>query len=112
MAKSTTELQEMREQMAGQMSLRVEDKNAIRVVVGMGTCGIAAGARDIMRVIVDEVGAHNATHVKVIMDGKNKDAENAPVVEIHVLGKDTVTYTKVDAAKAKQIAAEVIGEAK
>ena len=105
MAKSTTELQEMREQMAGQMSLRVEDKNAIRVVVGMGTCGIAAGARDIMRVIVDEVGAHNATHVKVIMDGNNKDAENAPVVEIHVLGK-------VDAAKAKQIAAEVIGEAK
>ena len=66
MAKSTTELQEMREQMAGQMSLRVEDKNAIRVVVGMGTCGIAVGARDIMRVIVDEVGAHNATHVKVI----------------------------------------------
>ena len=102
MAKSTAELQEMREQMAGQMSLRVEDKNAIRVVVGMGTCGIAAGARDIMRVIV----------VKVIMDGNNKDAENAPVVEIHVLGKDTVTYTKVDAAKAKQIAAEVIGEAK
>ena len=111
MAKSIAELQAIREQMQGQMSLRVEDKDAILVVVGMGTCGIAAGAREVMATIVDEIGAANVTNVKVVM-GPCDDAANAPIVEIHEPGKDTVTCTKVDAEKAKQIVAGIVGGAK
>ena len=111
MAKSIAELQAIREQMQGQMSLRVEDKDAIHVVVGMGTCGIAAGAREVMATIVDEIGAANVTNVKVVL-GPCDNAENAPVVEIHEADKEVVTFTKVDAAKAKQIVADIVGKTK
>ena len=109
--KSIAELEAIRQKTLGQVNLRREHEGATHVFVGMGTCGIAAGAREIMTTIVDEIGAANVTNIKVVM-GPCDNAENAPVVEIHEADKEVVTFTKVDAAKAKQIVADIVGKTK
>ena len=57
--KSLEELKALRESMQSKMNLRKEDSDTIRVVVGMATCGIAAGARPVLNAFVEEVGKRN-----------------------------------------------------
>ena len=55
--KSLEELKALRESMQAKMNLRKEDGDTIRVVVGMATCGIAAGARPVLNAFVEEINA-------------------------------------------------------
>ena len=76
----------------------------IRVVVGMATCGIAAGARPVLNTLVDEVAKENLTDkVTVTQTGCIGICQYEPVVEVYEPGKDKVTYVKMDAEKAKKV---------
>lgn len=93
--KSLEELKAIRAKMKQQMDLRDNDESNIRVVVGMATCGIAAGARPVLAAFTDEVAKRGLTHVSVGQTGCIGICQYEPVVEIFEPGKEKVTYVKV-----------------
>lgn len=101
--KSLEELKAIREKMQGQVGLREEDKNVTRVVVGMATCGIAAGARPVLTTLSDLVQERGLKNVMVVQTGCIGLCQYEPIVEITAPGKDKVTYVKMDAEKAKEV---------
>jgi len=101
--KSLAELQEIKQKMQGRVVLR-EGSGEIRVVVGMATCGIAAGARPVLNEFVKGVNEGGLTEkVTVSQTGCIGICQFEPVVEIYEAGKEKVTYVKMTADKAKEI---------
>lgn len=101
--KSLAELAAIREKMQSKVVIR-EGMGTVRVVVGMATCGIAAGARPVLRAFTDGVNDAALTDkVTVTQTGCIGICQYEPVVEVFEEGKEKVTYVKVDAAKAKEI---------
>ena len=101
--KSLAELAAIREKMQSKVSLR-EGEASLRVVVGMATCGIAAGARPVLNAFVDGVNGANLTNkVTVTQTGCIGICQYEPVVEVFEEGKEKVTYVKLDAQKAAEI---------
>ena len=101
--KSLEELAKIREQMKSKMALRDGD-NAIRVVVGMATCGIAAGARPVLNTLVEEVNKENLTgKVTVTQTGCIGICQYEPVVEVVTPGHEKVTYVKMTPEKAVRV---------
>ena len=110
--KSLAELRAIKEKMKDKVVIR-EGGEEIRVVVGMATCGIAAGARPVLNTLVEEVEALGlASKVAVSQTGCIGICQYEPVVEVFEAGKEKVTYVKVDAEKAKKIAKEHLKEGK
>ena len=104
--KSLAELAAIRERMKDSVLLR-EGTADVRVVVGMATCGIAAGARPVLNTLVQEVAANELTDkVTVTQTGCIGICQYEPVVEVYEPGKDKVTYVKMDADKAKRVVEE------
>lgn len=101
--KSLEELKAIRDKMRGQVGLRAEDKDVTRVVVGMATCGIAAGARPVLTAFSDAVQEKNLKDVMVTQTGCIGLCMYEPIVEITVPGKEKVTYVKMDAEKSKEV---------
>ena len=100
------DLAKIKAQMKDKVSIR-EGSGAIRVVVGMATCGIAAGARPVLSAFVEEVSKEGlAEKVTVSQTGCIGICQYDPVVEIFQDGKDKVTYVKMTADKAKRVVAE------
>jgi len=106
MAKSIEELRAIREKMRGQIDLRQADGNDIRVVVGMATCGIAAGARPVLNAFTEEVRRRGLSNVTVGQVGCIGLCQHEPVVEVFEQGKDKVTYVGMDAEKAARVVLE------
>ena len=105
--KSLEELKAIRERMQGQIGMRSEHAKDTRVVVGMATCGIAAGARPVLASFVEEVAKEGLTEkVTVTQTGCIGICQYEPVVEVFEDGKDKVTYVKMTADKAKRVVAE------
>ena len=105
--KSIEELLAIKEKAQAQMSARDADGNdGIRVVVGMATCGIAAGARPVLKALVDEVAKRNVQHVSVTQTGCIGMCQYEPIVEIFEPGKEKVTYVQMTAEKAQKVVAE------
>ncbi len=101
--KSLAELQAIRDKMKNKVIIR-EGSSDIRVVVGMATCGIAAGARPVLNAFVESVNAENlADKVTVSQTGCIGICQFEPVVEIYEAGKEKVTYVKMTAEKAKAV---------
>ena len=101
--KSLAELQAIKEKMKNKIVLR-EGSGDIRVVVGMATCGIAAGARPVLNAFVEEVNNANlADKVTVSQTGCVGYCQLEPIVEIYEAGKDKVTYIHMNADKAKEV---------
>ena len=101
--KSLAELAAIKEKMQNKVVLR-EGSNNIRVVVGMATCGIAAGARPVLNTFVEEVSAGNlGDKVTVTQTGCIGICQFEPVVEVFEAGKEKVTYVKMTPDKAKEI---------
>ena len=110
--KSLAELRAIKEKMKDKVVIR-EGGEEIRVVVGMATCGIAAGARPVLSALVEEVeNLGLAGKVTVSQTGCIGICQFEPVVEVFEAGKEKVTYVKVDAEKAKKIAKEHLKEGK
>ena len=102
--KSLEELRAIRERMQSQVSMRAEDHTHTRVVVGMATCGIAAGARPVLNAFVEEVAKRNMTEkVAVTQTGCIGICQYEPVVEVLVPGQEKVTYVKMTPEKAVRV---------
>lgn len=101
--KSLAELQAIKEKMKDKVALR-EGTSEKRVVVGMATCGIAAGARPVLSAFVDGVNKGGMSdRVTVTQTGCIGICQYEPVVEIFEEGKEKVTYVKLTAEKAAEI---------
>ena len=101
--KSLAELAAIRERMQNKVVIR-EGAAATRVVVGMATCGIAAGARPVLNAFVEGVASANLSDkVTVTQTGCIGICQYEPVVEVYEEGKEKVTYVKLDAEKASEI---------
>lgn len=78
-----------------QMNVREEEGAGIRIVVGMATCGIAAGARPVLGGFVEEVAKRGLKNVSVNQTGCIGMCQYEPIVEVLEPGKEKVTYVKV-----------------
>ena len=106
--KTLAELQAIRDSMKDKVSLR-EGMSGMRVVVGMATCGIAAGARPVLSAFVEEVSNQGLTDkATVTQTGCIGICQYEPVVEIFEAGKEKVTYVKMTADKARRVVEEHI----
>jgi len=105
--KSLAELEKIRQEALERMSPR-SDKERMRVVVGMATCGIAAGARPVMQAVLDELKKRNINDVKVAMTGCIGVCKLEPIVEVVDSDGTKVTYVKMTPDKAARVVAEHI----
>ncbi len=99
--KSLEELRKIRETAKKDLVMREENGKKYRIVVGMATCGIAAGARPVLTAIVDRV-ASKKYDAAVLQTGCIGMCKLEPMVEIYE-GERKTTYVLVDAKKAKKI---------
>ena len=107
--KSIADIKAIRDRMQAQVILRDNpDSNETRIVVGMATCGISAGARPVFNALVDEVAARNLANVKVSRAGCLGMCKLEPIIEVFVPGQEKVTYVHVTPEKAKNIIANHI----
>ncbi len=98
-------LEQIRREAQAKLKVREGDQ-PIKVVVGMGTCGIAAGAREVMTTILDELGKREVDDVMVTQTGCIGLCQHEPLVEVVGPGGSKVTYKDVDAEKARKIVAQ------
>lgn len=101
------ELDKIREKAQEKMSLR-QSQNATRVVVGMATCGIAAGARPVMLKFMEEIQKRGLTDVIVSQTGCVGVCRLEPIVDIYRPNEDKVTYVKMTPEKVSRVVAEHI----
>lgn len=107
--KSIQELEAIRQKTLETINLRRE-QTGTRVVVGMATCGIAAGARPVLTAFMDEVAKRNLQGVVVAQTGCIGVCRLEPIVEIYKPGADKVTYVKVTPDMVGRIVTEhVVG---
>ncbi len=103
--KSLAELNAIRDKMKSQVNIRKEDDgNQVRVVVGMATCGIAAGARPVLTAFSEGIAEKNISdRVTVTQTGCIGLCQHEPIVEVMEPGKEKVTYVHMTAEKAKEV---------
>ena len=110
--KTLAELQAIKDKMKDKVVLR-EGFGEKRIVVGMATCGIAAGARPVLSAFVEGINAAGlASKVSVSQTGCIGICQYEPVVEVYEAGKEKVTYVKMDAEKAARVIEEHIKNGK
>ena len=103
--KSLAELQAIKNKMRDRVVLR-EGSNDIRVVVGMATCGIAAGAKPVLSAFLEEVEKRGLSNVTVTQTGCIGVCRLEPVVEVYVPGQEKVTYVKMKPEMVPAIVSE------
>ena len=99
------QLKKLKDKAQQQVALR-EGGKKYRVVVSMGTSGIAAGARDVMKTMLDEIEKRGLDDVEVRVTGEHGLEDIEPVVQIEEAGGEKTTYARLDTEKAKKIVAE------
>ena len=104
--KSLEELAALRERMKKNVPKRQDHTTATRVVVGMATCGIAAGARPVLTAFVEEVNRRGLKDVVVTQAGCIGMCKLEPIVEVFQPGKEKVTYVKMTPEKVSRIVTE------
>lgn len=108
--KSVAELEAIRLATLGQVNLRREHEDAVHVVIGMGTCGIAAGAKEVLKAFMAEANAKELLTMTVAQTGCMGRCDLEPMVEVGCPGQEKVLYTKVKPEMVGRIVAEhVIG---
>lgn len=105
--KSIAELEQIRKKTLEEIGMR-KNKGGRRIVVGMATCGIAAGARPVMNTLVAELKKRNINDVSVTMTGCIGVCRLEPIIEVFEEDGSKVTYVKMDAEKAARVVAEHI----
>ena len=102
--KTLADLKALREKLQGDMKTRREA--GIKVIVGMGTCGIAAGAREVMKAILDETAKRNLIDVQVEQTGCIGMCEKEVLVDVVYYDQPRITYGNVTPEDAKRIILE------
>ncbi|NUN92976.1 MAG: (2Fe-2S) ferredoxin domain-containing protein [Verrucomicrobiae bacterium] len=105
------ELKKLKEKAQRQVSLR-EGHKKYRVVFSMGTSGIAAGARDIMTTMLDEIDKRGLDDVEVAITGEIGLVDAEPIIRVEEASGEQVTYAKVNAADARKIVTEHLEKGK
>ena len=113
MAKLTLDdLRRMREEKQKAMDMRDSSNKDVQVIVGMGTCGIAAGAKDAFAALIDALNEKGLTNVLIRQTGCMGLCHSEPTVEVIAPDMPAVIYGKVDAATAKEIVEKhIVGKA-
>ena len=106
--KSLAELQAIKERTLKSMTSRSDSEDNTRIVVGMATCGIAAGARPVLNAFTEEIARRNLKGVTVSQTGCIGMCQYEPIVEVFVQKKKKVTYVQVSPEKAARIVADHI----
>ena len=107
--KSLAELEAIRQKTLSRINLRKEDENqSVRVVVGMATCGIAAGARPVMLAFMEEINKRNLSNATVSQTGCIGMCRLEPMVDVYLPGKEKVTYVHMTPEKVGRVVAEHI----
>ena len=101
--KSLAELKAIRDKAQAELNMRRENPNAARVMVGMATCGIAAGARPVLNAFVEEIAKRGLKDISVTQTGCIGICQYEPVVEIEIPGEEKVTYVKMTPEKAIKV---------
>lgn len=103
--KSIKDLEAIRQRTLAEVNLR-NDRHGIRVVVGMGTCGISAGARPVMMEFVEEIKRRGVQDAMVTQTGCIGVCRLEPIVEVYVPGEEKVTYVKMKPEMVSKIVQE------
>ena len=103
--KSIADLEKIRQKTLSAVNLRRESEGT-RIVVGMATCGIAAGARPGMNAFIDEIGKRNMLNVVVAQTGCIGMCRYEPIVEVTLPGQEKVTYVHVKPEMVARIVSE------
>ena len=106
--KTLQELEAIRQKKINELNLRESTEGNIRVVVGLATCGIAAGARPVMTAFVEEVSKRQLNNVTVSQTGCIGMCRLEPIVEVYVPGEEKVTYVRMTEEKVARVVAEHI----
>ena len=104
--KSLAELKAIRDKTRASVTLRENAEAGTRVMVGMATCGIAAGARPVLQRLTEEVAKRGLKNVTVAQTGCIGICQYEPVVEVFENGKEKVTYVNMTEDKIAQVVAE------
>ncbi len=106
--KTLEELMAIRDKTRQNMTAREGTGEVTRVVVGMATCGIAAGARPVLNTFSQEIARRKLAHVTVSQTGCIGMCQYEPIVEVFVPGQEKVTYVKMTPEKAAKVVADHI----
>lgn len=109
--KTLKDLEEIRKRTLDTINLR-KDQSGTRIVVGMATCGIAAGARPVLLSIMEEVEKNELSDVIVAQTGCIGMCRLEPIVEVYRPGEEKVTYVKMNPSKAKRVINEHVMQGK
>lgn len=104
--KTLADLQAIRDRMQPQLDLRDAEGDNVRVVVGMATCGIAAGARPVLNAFLEEVNKRGLKNITVTQTGCIGVCRLEPIVEVHVPGQEKVTYVNMSAEMVPAVISE------
>jgi NADP-reducing hydrogenase subunit HndB len=103
MAKLTIDdLRKIKEKTAKETSLR-DGAASIKITVHMGTCGIAAGAREVMSAIMEEMSAVDRQDIRVVASGCMGMCSSEPNVTVEVQGSEPIIYQLMDSNKMRQV---------
>lgn len=105
--KTLADLRKIREKAKNDMKLR-NGATRVKVVVGMGTSGIAMGAREVMKAFLDEIATRQLNDVLVTQTGEKGLSSMEPVVDVIIDGNKTITYGNMTVEKVKKVVMEHI----
>lgn len=105
--KSLEELKKLRDEAKKSLDIR-KDSEGTRIVVGMATCGISAGARPVLTALLEEVNTRNLSDVVVTQTGCIGVCRLEPIIEVYKPGEEKVTYVHMTPEKAKKVIAQHI----
>lgn len=106
--KTLQELEAIRQRTLNELNLRKRREDGVRVVVGLATCGIAAGAREVVAAFMEEAHKRQLTNMTVSQMGCIGLCRLEPIVEVHLPGQEKVTYCKVTPEQVGRIVSEHI----
>ena len=103
MAKLTIDdLKRIKEETAKSTSVRDGEAN-IKITVHMGTCGIAAGAREVMNALMEELAAADRQDIRVVASGCMGMCSSEPNVTVESMEAEPIVYQKMDANRMRQV---------
>lgn len=110
--KSIEELRELKEKLKGSIDVRNagEAEGNVKIIVGMATCGIAAGARDTLAAMIDEAKSLKIENITIVQSGCMGCCYAEPTVEVRIPGQEPILYGNVDREKGREIVQKHIKE--
>ncbi len=107
MKKTIADLAKIRQEALKKMQLRDQNGSGCRIVVGMGTCGISAGARECLTAIIDEVNRRGLNNVQIVQTGCVGLCRLEPMFDVY-MGNQKYTYVNMTPEKSRQVVVEHI----